>query len=206
MSAATSRSILGQRGGSVVYGFDAPNRVIVARGASAGQHIDIDIDVFAMNGPISTSPENFVWVRSATLDFYKPERARVARRVRSDVIRLERDVDAIVPSDAQLEKVAGGFPFTEGPVWAHEGYLLFSSPDLNTIFRWTPDGHLVIDRRICGGDLSLARTREWPEEMRLTIRRRIAQAWSAAELLRVTMDLAQVDSGLVTERMTGRQP
>jgi gluconolactonase len=37
-------------------------------------------------------------------------------------------------------------------------------------------------------------------------RRRIAQAWSAAELLQVAMDVAQPDSGLVTERMAGRQP
>jgi len=80
-------SVLGQRGGSVVAGFNAPNRVIIARGARPDQHIGIE--VFAMNGPISTSPENFVWVRSATLDFYDPRRSRVARRVRSEVVRVE---------------------------------------------------------------------------------------------------------------------
>jgi gluconolactonase len=136
--------VLGQRGGSVAYGFNAPNRVVVARDAQPGQRIRID--VFAINGPISTSPENFIWLRSATLDFYKPTRSRVAREVAFEVVRLERDVDSLVPLDAQLEKVATGFPFTEGPVWAKEGYLLFSSPDLNTIFRWSPEGIVDVYR------------------------------------------------------------
>src|SRR6516165_8168377 len=136
--------VLGQRGGSVAYGFNAPNRLTVAKDAKPGQ--GIRIDVFAINGPISTSPDNFVWVRSATLDFYSAERARVARPVRAEVVRLAPEIDSIVPSDAQLEKVAGGFPFTEGPVWARDGYLLFSSPDLNTIFRWTPDGQVDVYR------------------------------------------------------------
>src|SRR5215472_272481 len=136
--------VLGQRGGSVPYGFNAPNRIVVARDAQPGQRIRIA--VFAINGPISTSPDNFIWVRSATLDFYKAERSRIARRVSSEVVRHDRAVDSIVPIDAQLQKVAGGFPFTEGPVWAREGYLLFSSPDLNTIFRWTPDGQVDVYR------------------------------------------------------------
>ena len=136
--------VLGQRGGSVAYGFNAPNRVVVARDAKPGQHVQID--VFAINGPISTSPENFIWLRSATLDFYKAERARVARQVPCQLVRLAPDLDSIVPSNAQLEKVAGGFPFTEGPVWAKEGYLLFSSPDLNTIFRWNPEGQVDVYR------------------------------------------------------------
>ena len=136
--------VLGQRGGSVAYGFNAPNRVVVARDANPGQQVRID--VFAINGPISTSPENFVWLRSATLDFYKAERSRVARRVPFEVVRLDRDIDSLIPTGSQLEKVAAGFPFTEGPVWAREGYLLFSSPDLNTIFRWSPEGQVDVYR------------------------------------------------------------
>jgi gluconolactonase len=136
--------VLGQRGGSVAYGFNAPNRVIVARDATAGQHIRID--VFGINGPLSTSPENFIWIRSATLDLYTPEKGAVARRVPVDVIRVDNALDALVPRDASFERVATGFPFTEGPVWARDGYLLFSSPDLNTIFRWTPDGLVDVYR------------------------------------------------------------
>lgn len=136
--------VLGQRGGSVAYGFNAPNRVIVARNARADQHIRID--VFGINGPLSTSPENFIWIRSATLDLYRPEKAAVGLSVPVQVDRIDDALDALIPRDASLERVATGFPFTEGPVWSREGYLLFSSPDLNTIFRWTPDGQVDIYR------------------------------------------------------------
>jgi gluconolactonase len=43
----------------------------------------------------------------------------------------------IVPADARLERVAGGFEFTEGPVWTRDGALLFSSPNTNAIYRWS---------------------------------------------------------------------
>jgi gluconolactonase len=47
------------------------------------------------------------------------------------VERDSADLEAIVTADSELERVAGGFEFTEGPVWSPEGALLFSSP--NTI-------------------------------------------------------------------------
>jgi gluconolactonase len=40
----------------------------------------------------------------------------------------------------KVEKIAGGFAFTEGPVWTHEGYLLFSDIPNNVIRKWTPGG------------------------------------------------------------------
>jgi gluconolactonase len=43
-----------------------------------------------------------------------------------------------IVGDAEVEKIAGGFEFTEGPVWSPEGYLLFSDIPANTIYRWTP--------------------------------------------------------------------
>ena len=47
----------------------------------------------------------------------------------------------LVPQDAVVEKVAGGFEFTEGPVWlsGDPGALLFSDIPANTIYRWTED-------------------------------------------------------------------
>jgi gluconolactonase len=42
--------------------------------------------------------------------------------------------------------VATGFEFTEGPVWARDGALLFSSPNTNVIYRWTPEGALTVFR------------------------------------------------------------
>ena len=65
----------------------------------------------------------------ATLDFYAPERARPA-----EIVRSPEDIAG------PLEQVAGGFEFTEGPVWSPDGALLFSSPNTNAIYRWTRAG------------------------------------------------------------------
>jgi len=53
---------------------------------------------------------------------------------------------AIVPSSARLERVACGFEFTQGPVWARDGALLFSSPNTNVIYRWNPVGVVTVFR------------------------------------------------------------
>ena len=39
----------------------------------------------------------------------------------------------------EIERVAGGFEFTEGPVWSPDGALLFSSPNTNAIYRLDPE-------------------------------------------------------------------
>lgn len=53
----------------------------------------------------------------------------------------------LVPEGAVIEKLAGGFKFTEGPVWTREGKLLFSDIPNDTIARWDPDSGHVIDFR-----------------------------------------------------------
>ena len=138
--------VLGQTGGAVVAGFNAPNRVIIGRNVKPGQKIQLA--VFGMNGPISASPNNFIWVKSATLDFYKA--AEPGPNV-GEVVRLDPALDAIVPTPARIEKLAAGFLFTEGPVWVRDGgYLLFSDPNDNRIYRWTPDGDLSVFRTKSG--------------------------------------------------------
>ena len=37
------------------------------------------------------------------------------------IVRLDPAFDSLVPKDAHIEKVAGGFQFTEGPLWRPEG-------------------------------------------------------------------------------------
>ncbi len=54
---------LGQMGGSVVGGWNAPNRVVIGREVKPGQQIQLA--VFGMNGPISNPPTNFIWMRYA---------------------------------------------------------------------------------------------------------------------------------------------
>ena len=46
--------------------------------------------------------------------------------------------NAILTVDSAVTKLAGGFKFTEGPVWvADGGYLLFSDIPANRIYRWS---------------------------------------------------------------------
>jgi gluconolactonase len=139
---------LGDAGGQVVAGFNAPNRVLLTDDARPGQRFQIA--VFGINGPISTSPRNYIWMRTATLDFYAPERARPAVAAALDVERVDSALDQIVDPGATLERVAGGFVFTEGPVWEHEGALLFSSPNTNAIYRWHPSGRVTVFRSKSG--------------------------------------------------------
>lgn len=50
-----------------------------------------------------------------------------------------------------VEKAAGGFQFTEGPVWHKDGYLLFSDIPANKIMKWAPDGQVTTFREDSGG-------------------------------------------------------
>jgi gluconolactonase len=137
---------LGERGGAVVGGFNVPNRVVIGRNVKPGQHIQLAI--FGINGPISGSPNNFIWVKSATLDFFRPPPAENV----GEIERLDPAIDRIVTRAARVERIATGFLFTEGPVWVRNdgGYLLFSDPNDNRIYRWTADGELSIYRTKSG--------------------------------------------------------
>lgn len=142
-------AVLGQSGGTVVKGFNAPNRVILTHNAQPGQKFQIA--VFGFNGPISRSPMNFIWVKSASLDFYKPGHGAGAQEVETKIMRMEPGLDAIVTPGTKIEKLAGGFLFTEGPVWVRDGgYLLFSDPNNNLIYRWSPDDGVSVYRTHSG--------------------------------------------------------
>ncbi len=67
--------------------------------------------------------------------------------------RVDPALDAIVPAEAKIEKLAGGFAFTEGPIWfKQERYLLFSDIPGNAIHKWTPDGKVALFRKPSGYD------------------------------------------------------
>ena len=145
--------VLGQPGGQLIKGFNAPNRVVLTRNARPGQKIQLA--VFGINGPLSNPPGNFIWVRSATLDFYKTNQISPTQVVKTEIIRVDPSLEEIVSPDAKLEKLAGGFLFTEGPVWVPatattSGYLLFSDPNANTIYRWSPEGQVSVFRAKSG--------------------------------------------------------
>ena len=130
----------GQRGGSVISGWNSVNRLIVGRNVKPGRKIQLA--VFGINGPISNPPTNFIFMRSAKLSFFRTDPEPVAitpSEVNVEVIRLDPAIDAIVPPNPKIFKLSDGFQFTEGPVWVREGgYLLFSDPNANTIYRYQP--------------------------------------------------------------------
>jgi gluconolactonase len=140
--------VLGQTGGQLIKGFNAPNRVVLTTDARPGRQIQLAI--FGINGPISQPPANFIWVRSATLDFYPRGQLGRGTSAPAKVVRLSSALDRIIPRGARLEKLAGGFQFTEGPVWHPDGYLLFSDPNANTIYRWSPEGSVSVFRTKSG--------------------------------------------------------
>ena len=136
--------VLGQNGGAVAAGWNAPNRVVLTKSAQPGEKYQVA--VLGINGPLSAHPDTYIWVRSATLDFYAPGKLSEAREVKLEVERKDSALDDILPASPKLEKLADGFAFTEGPVWIPdgEGYLLFSDPNNNVIYRMTPDGDVSV--------------------------------------------------------------
>ena len=74
------------------------------------------------------------------------------------ILRLDPALDRLVPKDAQIERLAGGFQFTEGPLWRPQQQVLwFSDVVGNVVRQWSPDGQ-VLDRQVkvliekAGGD------------------------------------------------------
>ncbi|MFL5807438.1 MAG: SMP-30/gluconolactonase/LRE family protein [Roseiflexaceae bacterium] len=53
------------------------------------------------------------------------------------------------------ERIAGGFQFTEGPIWHPDGYLLFSDIPANRIYKWRPGGDVAIWRADSGNSNGL---------------------------------------------------
>ena len=55
-------------------------------------------------------------------------------------VLIRRWTKCVPAADAKIEVLAGGFTWTEGPVWVDDeagGHLLFSDIPRNSIFRWS---------------------------------------------------------------------
>lgn len=127
----------GQSGNGVISGYNTRNRVILTDNAKPGDHFSIAI--LGINGPLGMIPDNYIWVRNAVVDFYKdglPTNA--AWKNIGKIAVIDEQLNHIISKDATIDKVADGFQFTEGPVWHPDGYLLFSDPNTNTIYRYNP--------------------------------------------------------------------
>ncbi len=54
---------------AAIQGFNMPNRLVLRDAVAAGEKFEIA--VFAINGPISAAPANFLWFREAKVEFYR---------------------------------------------------------------------------------------------------------------------------------------
>jgi gluconolactonase len=65
----------------------------------------------------------------------------------AEIIRLDKSLDALIAPGTQIEKIAGGFKFTEGPMW-RGGRLWISDVVGDKIFAVSPSGkvELVFDK------------------------------------------------------------
>jgi gluconolactonase len=61
------------------------------------------------------------------------------------VERFDPGLDAIVPADWKMERLAQGFAWAEGPAWIRSGsYLLFTDVPGNTLHKWSETGGLEV--------------------------------------------------------------
>src|SRR3984957_6781409 len=66
--------------------------------------------------------------------------AGAAEQSAAKVERLDAAADKIIPNGSALQKLVSGFTWTEGPIWIHDAYLLFSDIPSNSIRKLTLPG------------------------------------------------------------------
>jgi gluconolactonase len=80
---------------------------------------------FATTSFAATSPPAPTTIAEATIDRWDPA------------------MDAIIPKDWKIEKIAEGFGWAEGPIWIKSGgYLLFTDVPGNKMWKWSEKGGL----------------------------------------------------------------
>ncbi len=126
----------GQIGNGLISGFNARNRITLTNNAKAGETFSIAI--LGINGALGKEPENYIWIRNANLDFYKEKYSNPEWKNVGKIFTIDEKLNNIISPNTNVSKVADGFSFTEGPVWHPDGYLLFSDPNTNTIYRYNP--------------------------------------------------------------------
>ena len=83
------------------------------------------------------------WLMAACSTAPPPAAAPEKPAAIGSIVRLDPAFDTMVPKDAQIEKLAGGFTFIEGPLWRPSNALWFSDVVGNVVRQWTPDGKVT---------------------------------------------------------------
>jgi gluconolactonase len=85
-------------------------------------------------------------------------RMRERRLLKQPVSSIAPELSVFFPTGARMERIAGGFQFTEGPLWMpDQSALLFSDIPANKIYQATPAGHVTVFRYPSGNSNGLAR-------------------------------------------------
>src|SRR4051812_24688178 len=79
---------------------------------------------------------------------YRPRRCNVrlvarmmsAYRTIGSLVKTDPRFDTLIAPDTELEVLAEGYDWSEGPVWVPRdgGFLLWSDVPANTIYKWAP--------------------------------------------------------------------
>jgi gluconolactonase len=72
------------------------------------------------------------------------------------MILNDRKISPSIQEDSEVEKLATGFKFVEGPVWnVSEGFLLFSDILANRIYKWISGESVTVFREPSGNSNGL---------------------------------------------------
>lgn len=95
------------------------------------------IALFALLAACSSSPDKPVEDKKSDA----PAKAAAQPAGEGGILRVDSAFDVLVPAAAKIEKVAGGFQFTEGPLWFKDsGNVWFSDVQGNVTRQLAPDG------------------------------------------------------------------
>jgi hypothetical protein len=129
---------VGESGGAVIAGWNAPNRVILTTSAEPGMRFDVA--VLVVNGPLSRSPGNFYWVRQAMLDVYGASSAPAGPTEVLHVDTSGPSSELLALDGARVERIATGFVGL-GPVLLvpEDGAFLVSDVEGEALYRFAPE-------------------------------------------------------------------
>jgi gluconolactonase len=95
------------------------------------------VALLALLAGCASNPENRTEEKKSETPAKPAEQEAGAGRI----LRLDPAMEALVPAAAKIEKAAGGFQFTEGPLWFKDtGNLWFSDVQGNVTRQLAPDG------------------------------------------------------------------
>ena len=73
-----------------------------------------------------------------TVSSYRPGDPVVVSAATPTIERLDPAINTLLPPDADVTRIAGGYKWTEGPLWLPSNELIFAEVISNSIRIWTP--------------------------------------------------------------------